>query len=170
MTNSIKVEKSVPMTMRDGVSLRGDIYRPYDRQRHPAILMRSPYDRTMTLDISFLNLIEVVTAGYALVVQNIRGTFDSGGVMGLGDVSLSSEAQDGYDSVEWVAKQKWCDGNVGTAGGSYLGMLQWITARENPPHLKAMAPWISGTGGVEPSRQNGIVNLGVALNWVLARA
>jgi uncharacterized protein len=170
MVNSIKIEKSVPMTMRDGVSLRADIYRPGDRQKHPALLMRSPYHRGMTLDFSFLNLIETITAGYALVIQSLRGTYDSGGVMTLGDVSLASEGQDGYDSVEWIASQPWCDGNMGTAGGSYLGLLQWITARENPPHLKAMAPWISGSGGVEPSRQNGIVNLGVALNWVLGRA
>jgi putative CocE/NonD family hydrolase len=156
--------------MRDGVLLRADIYRPADRQRHPAILMRSPYHRAMVLDSSFINFLELIASGYALVIQSLRGTFDSGGVMGLGDVSLSAEGQDGYDSVEWVAEQPWCDGNVGTAGGSYLGLLQWITARENPPHLKAMAPWISGSGGVEPSRQNGIVNLGVALNWVLGTA
>jgi hypothetical protein len=170
MTNSIKVEKSFPMTMRDGVSLRADIYRLNDRQKHPAILMRSPYDRTATLNFSFFNLIEVVLSGYALIVQSIRGTYDSGGEMGLGDVSMASESQDGYDSVEWAANQPWCDGNVGTAGGSYLGVLQWLTARENPPHLKAMAPWICGSGAIEPSRQNGIVNLGVALNWVLGTA
>jgi uncharacterized protein len=170
MTSSINIQKSVPMAMRDGVSLRGDIYRPGGKERHPAILMRSPYNRTMTLDFSFLNLLEVVNAGYALVVQSIRGTYDSGGKMELGDVSMTADAQDGYDSVEWVAGQSWCDGNVGTAGGSYLGLLQWITAREDPPHLKAMAPWISGSGGIEPSRQNGIVNLGVALSWVLATA
>jgi putative CocE/NonD family hydrolase len=169
VTYSIKVDKGVPMAMRDGVSLRGDIYRPDDSQKHPAILMRSPYDRKMTVDSSFLNMIDAVTAGYVLIVQSLRGTYDSGGEMSLGDVSMAGEARDGYDSVEWAAGQTWCDGNVCTAGGSYLGMLQWITARENPPHLKAMAPWISGSGGVEPSRQNGIVNLGVALNWVLAR-
>jgi uncharacterized protein len=168
MTFSMKVEKSAPMVMRDGVSLRGDIYRPDDKERHPAILMRSPYNRAMTLDFSFMNLFDLVTAGYVLVVQSLRGTFDSGGVMGLGDVSLASEGKDGFDTVEWIAAQPWCDGNVGTAGGSYLGLLQWITARENPPHLKAMAPWISGSGGAEPSRQNGIVNLGVALSWILA--
>ncbi len=168
MTFSINVEKSVPMAMRDGILLRADIYRPGDKEKHPAILMRSPYNRAMTLEFSFMNIFDVVTAGYALVVQSLRGTFDSGGVMGLGDVSLASEGIDGYDSVEWIAAQTWCDGSVGTAGGSYLGLLQWITARENPPHLKAMAPWISGSGGAEPSRQNGIVNLGVALSWILA--
>jgi putative CocE/NonD family hydrolase len=152
------------------VVLRADIYRPADRQKHPAILMRSPYHRAMVIDSSFVNLMDLIASGYVLVVQNLRGTFDSGGEMGLGDVSLAAESKDGYDSVEWIAEQPWCDGNVGTAGGSYLGLIQWITARENPPHLKAMAPWISGSGGVEPSRQNGIVNLGVALNWILGTA
>ena len=51
-----------------------------------------------------------------------------------------------------------------------MGLNQWITARENPPHLRAIAPWISGSGGTEPSRNNGIVNLGVALNWILTMA
>jgi uncharacterized protein len=170
LTYSILVEQGVPMAMRDGVLLRADVYRPNDRKKYPAILMRSPYSRARTMDFSFMNLIETISAGYALVVQNLRGTYDSGGVMGLGDVSMALEGLDGYDSVEWVAGQHWCDGNVGTAGGSFLGLLQWITARENPPHLKAMAPWVSGTGGAEPSRQNGIVNLGVALNWVLTTA
>jgi putative CocE/NonD family hydrolase len=170
MINTIKIKKSVPMEMRDGVLLRGDIYSPGDKEKHPALLMRSPYSRDMTLEHSFINLIELISAGYVLVIQSIRGTFDSGGEMGLGDVSMAAEGKDGYDSVEWMAAQPWCDGNVGTAGGSYLGVLQWITARENPPHLKAMSPWISGSGGIEPSRQNGIVNLGVALNWVLGTA
>jgi putative CocE/NonD family hydrolase len=170
MVNSIKIEKGVLMNMRDGVSLRADIYRPDDRQKHPALLMRSPYGRTMTRDSSFLNLFEMIESGYVLVIQNLRGTYDSDGTMSLGDVSMSAESRDGYDSVEWTANQRWCDGNVGTAGGSYLGMLQWKTAGENPPHLKAMAPWISGSGGTEPSRQNGIVNLGVALGWVLNMA
>src|SRR3989339_577006 len=103
MTSSIHIEKSVPMEMRDGVFLRGDIYRPTDRKKHPAILMRSPYDRSMTLDGSFLNLFEIIASGYCLVVQSLRGTFDSGGESGLGDVSLSGEGRDGYDSVEWIA-------------------------------------------------------------------
>jgi uncharacterized protein len=170
MVNNVKIEKNVAMTMRDGVNLRADIYRPGGSKKYPAIFMRSPYSRPQTLDFSFLNLLDTITAGYALVVQNLRGTFDSGGEMGLGDVSMALEGCDGYDSIEWIASQQWCDGNVGTAGGSYLGLIQWITARENPPHLKAMAPWISGSGGIEPSRQNGIANLGVALSWVLKKS
>ncbi len=169
MAYSIRIEKSAPMEMRDGTILRADIYRPDDKQKHPAILTRTPYIRQGAFDFnsSYLPYWDAVAAGYAVVIQNLRGCFDSGGQSGLGDVSLAGEGADGYDSVEWIAAQPWCDGNVGTCGGSYMGLLQWITARENPPHLKAIAPWVSGSGGEEPSRHNGIVNLGVALNWLL---
>ena len=57
------------------------------------------------------------------------------------------EGPDGYDSVEWIASQRWCDGNVGMQGLSYAANLQWITAEENPPHLKAIAPGLCGMGG-----------------------
>jgi putative CocE/NonD family hydrolase len=170
MTCSVRVDNGVPMEMRDGTLLRADVYRPDDRAKHPAILTRTPYNRQMALDFSFLPVYEAVLAGYAVVIQSLRGTFDSGGKSGLGDIMLTLEGTDGYDSVEWLAVQPWCDGSIGTAGGSYMGLLQWITARENPPHLKAMAPWISGSGGTEPSRNNGIVNLGVALNWIINMA
>ncbi len=167
MTYSIRLDKSVPVEVRDGTILRADVYRPDDREKHPAILTRTPYHRQMSFDMSFLPYFDAVLAGYAIVIENQRGTYDSGGQSGLGDVALTLEGPDGYDTVEWIASQPWCDGNVGTCGGSYMGLIQWITARENPPHLKAMAPWISGSGGEEPSRHNGIVNLGVALNWLL---
>lgn len=170
MIDSILVEKTTPTLMRDGVKLMADIYRPGDNAKHPALLMRTPYERLSVLEWSFLPVYEAVFAGYAVIIQNLRGTFDSQGKGVLGDVTMSGEGRDGYDSVEWIAAQKWCDGNVGTFGGSYNGLLQWITARENPPHLKAISPWVSGSGGTEPSRSNGIVNLGVALNWILGRA
>ena len=170
MTDSVRMDKSVPVEVRDGTLLRADVYRLDDNNRHPAILTRTPYHRQTSFDMSFLSYLDAVLAGYAIVIENQRGTYDSGGQSGLGDVSLTVEGPDGYDTVEWIASQKWCDGNVGTCGGSYMGLNQWITARENPPHLKAMAPWISGSGGAEPSRNNGIVNLGVALNWLLRMA
>ncbi len=170
MTYSIRFDKGVPIEVRDGTLLRADVYRPDDKEKYPAILTRTPYHRQMVYDFSFLPVLDAVLAGYAIVIENQRGTFDSGGKHGLGDISLTFEGADGYDTVEWIASQPWCDGNVGTAGGSYMGMNQWITARENPPHLKAMTPWISGSGGTEPSRNNGIVNLGVALNWIIKMA
>jgi putative CocE/NonD family hydrolase len=109
MTNSIRIDRSIPMEMRDGVILRGDIYRPDDKKKHPAILIRTPYGRGESLSLFFMDLIETVTAGYALILQNVRGTYDSGGEVVLGDVSLTMESPDGYDSVEWAANQPWCD-------------------------------------------------------------
>jgi putative CocE/NonD family hydrolase len=169
MTYSIRIDKSVPIEMRDGTLLRGDVYRPDDREKHPALLTRSPYERTGAFEFNsaFMPYYDAVMAGYAVIVQSVRGTYDSGGKNSLNDNSLGVDGPDGYDSLEWVAAQPWCDGNVGTMGGSYMGLVQWITARENPPHLKAIAPWISGSGGEKPSRHNGIVNLGVALAWLL---
>jgi putative CocE/NonD family hydrolase len=169
-TTTIRIDKSTSVEVRDGTVLKADVYRPDDGQKHPAILMRTPYHRQMALDMSFLPVYEAAAAGYAVVIESQRGTSDSGGKDGLGDILLTIEGPDGYDSVEWLANQSWCDGSVGTAGGSYMGLNQWITAKENPPHLKAMAPWISGSGGTEPSRANGIVNLGVALNWIIRMA
>jgi uncharacterized protein len=170
MSNSIHIDYAYSTEVRDGTILRADIYRPADNGKHPAIIFRTPYERHSVLSWCFLPVIEAALSGYAIVIQNLRGTWDSEGKSGLGDTSLTIESKDGYDSIEWIASQNWCDGNVGSAGGSYMGLLQWITARENPPHLKAISPWVSGSGGTEPSRNNGIVNLGVALNWILGRA
>lgn len=167
MANSIRIDHSVPIEMRDGTILRADVYRLYDSEKHPAILVRTPYNRQTVFDMLFLSYYDAVQAGYTVVIESQRGTYDSGGRGGLGDIYMTAEGLDGYDTVEWLAAQPWCDGNVGTAGGSYMGLNQWITARENPPHLKAIAPWVSGSGAREPSRSNGIVNLGVALNWLL---
>jgi hypothetical protein len=69
-------------------------------------------------------------------VQDVRGRYASDGEF----VAYQNEGRDGYDTIEWVAKQPWCDGNVGTFGLSYPGAVQWLAAVENPPHLKAMAP------------------------------
>jgi putative CocE/NonD family hydrolase len=165
MQNSVRIDKSVPMEMRDGTLLRGDIYRPDDKKKHPAILARTQYNRLEDVTSAgwnpfspFMPVLETVWAGYAFVIQNIRGSYDSGGIQRLDDPYITIEGPDGYDSVEWVAGQPWCDGNVGMAGGSLLGTVQWVAAQENPPHLRAIAPWISGSG-LLPMSLNGIFNL-----------
>jgi putative CocE/NonD family hydrolase len=170
MKNSIRIDKSVPMEMRDGATLRGDIYRPDDKQKHPAILMRTPYSRAESVSLFFMDLIETVIAGYALVIQNVRGTYDSAGEAALGNVSLVQEGPDGYDSVEWISAQPWCNGSLGMAGGSYLGLVQWLAASENPPHLKAIAPAVVSAGSTDPNRRNGVIHLSSALTWILGRA
>jgi len=140
---SIRIDKDIPMEMRDGVKLSADIYRPDNSQKHPAILMRTPYNKISMEDMASPRF-DFILAGYAMVFQDVRGRFASEGKYDPGDTSLSKEGRDGYDSVEWIASQSWCDGNVCTAGASANGHLQWVLATENPPHLKAISPWMVG--------------------------
>jgi len=168
MQNLISIEENAPIEMRDGTILRADIYRPADNNKHPAILMRTPYERQRSINSSYLNIMDAVSAGYAFIVQNIRGTYDSGGKWEEGDVYSLIEGPDGYDTVEFFANEKWCDGNIGTAGFSYCGNLQWILAKEKPPHLKAIAPWSCGTAGqAETFILTGTIDLAGLLSWAI---
>jgi putative CocE/NonD family hydrolase len=67
-----------------------------------------------------------------------RGTWKSDGDVVIG---CTEEGKDGYDMIEWVAKQPWCNGKVTMAGNSYLAMTQWFTGAQKPPHLACLAPW-----------------------------
>ena len=166
MQTSIRMDRNVPMEMRDGTLLRADIYRPDDSDKHPAILTRTPYNKLLSGNSDFLNIVDAAHAGYAVILQDIRGRFASDGEWRQ-DAMFTIEGRDGYDSVEWIADQTWCDGNVGMAGGSYLAALQWVTAIENPPHLKAMAPWIGASSTPEEqSLTGGAMALYMLASWI----
>ncbi|KAF5972967.1 acylase diesterase [Fusarium coicis] len=81
---------------------------------------------------------EWVARGYAVVNIDARGAFKSGGDL---YVYRTQEGRDGYDCIEWIAEQTWCNGRVAMAGNSWLGTTQWFIAAEQPPHLACMAPW-----------------------------
>jgi len=117
MSNSIRVDRDVPIKMRDGVTLRADIFRPDDNEKHPAVVVRTPYDKRPSARSEFFSPIEGAFAGYAVIIQDVRGRFASEGEW----VSGGPEGQDGYDTIEAVAAEPWCDGNIGMAGASYLG-------------------------------------------------
>ncbi len=123
-----KTTFTVPM--RDGTKLAADVYLPVGNGPWPAILMRTPYDKTKAAGASAW-----AKGGYAIVIQDIRGRFASEGknVPFLNDGW--GQHQDGYDTVEWIAKQPWCNGKVGTSGGSYLGCAQNFVVCTRPPHL-----------------------------------
>lgn len=164
--SSIRMDRNVPMEMRDGTVLRADIYRPNDRQKHPAILVRTPYNKLLSGNSDFLNVVDAAHAGYAIIIQDIRGRFASDGEWRQ-NAMYTTEGRDGYDSVEWIARQTWSDGNVGMAGGSYLAALQWVTAMENPPHLKAIAPWIGAASTqAEMELTGGVMSLYLAVSWI----
>jgi predicted acyl esterase len=147
-------ERNVYVEMRDEVSLAVDVFRPEAEGEFPALLAISPYGKgiqTLTMpplppQAPFWNgAIEagdpeyIVSRGYAHVIADVRGTGKSEGDY-RGWMS-KKEAEDGYDLVEWIAGQPWCDGNVGMAGISYFGTIQLAVAAEGPPHLKAIMPF-----------------------------
>ena len=165
MPNSIRIDKNVPVEMRDGVVTRANVYRPDDNGKHPAILIRTPYNKELASAIEFLNPVDAAFAGYAVVVQDVRGRFASDGYYRERD-RVVVEGPDGYDSVENIANQPWCDGNVGMGGASYGAGLAWSAAVENPPHLKAIAPWIGGAGIIDQILLSGTTLLWLRAYWV----
>ncbi|HUJ94147.1 MAG TPA: CocE/NonD family hydrolase [Terriglobales bacterium] len=129
------VEKDVAVPMRDGVVLRADVLLPRGEGRFPVLVYRTPYGKEVALK-DYTTFGHAVERGYAVVVQDVRGRFASAGEFR----PYENEGRDGYDTIEWAARQPWSDGNVGTFGLSYPGAVQWLAAVESPPHLKAMAP------------------------------
>ena len=125
--------ETVMVPMRDGVRLATDIYtHPTDEGQWPVILTRTPYGKTK-FGKGAPNL---VGQGYVYVTQDMRGRFDSEGEDSAFLTDAWGELQDGYDTIEWLAKQEWCTGAVGTSGGSAMGITQYMAAGSAPPSLK----------------------------------
>jgi putative CocE/NonD family hydrolase len=133
--HDVKEQRSVNVPMRDGINLSADIYLPDVEEKVPAILIRTPYKKEMLE----LNGRFYARRGYAVVAQDCRGRFGSEGVW----EPFVNEAEDGYDTIEWIATQPWCTGKVGMIGGSYVGWVQWWAASQNPPHLVTIIPNVS---------------------------
>jgi len=136
----IIIERNVMVSMRDGVKLATDIYRPKAEGKYPVILCRIPYG---TDNAEFNSIGKFfVRNGYIFVIQDTRGTFDSEGLY----FPLIFEQEDGKDTVEWISRQSWFNGKLGTWGASYFGYTQWALSPGNEK-LTAMNP-IYGTGSI----------------------
>jgi len=125
--------RTVMVPMRDGVRLATDIYLPSPEAKNlPAILIQTPYGRG-----NYANEwgARARKWGYAVVVQDMRGRGDSEGTPLVFLDSGWGERRDGYDTVEWVARQDFCNGKVGTVGASAMGITQNMLAPAAPPHL-----------------------------------
>jgi uncharacterized protein len=162
---SIRIDKNVAMAMRDGVILRADVWRPDGNQRSPALVARTPYQKERMVGNDFLPYDRAAAAGYAVVVQDTRGRFASDGEWE--GFMWHREAPDTYDTVEWVAGQPWCDGNVGLWGVSYLAAICWLGAMEHPPHLKAIAPAMVSDGPLGTIEVGGAFRLESLMNWFI---
>lgn len=129
-------ERDQRAPMRDGARLVIDVYRPRAKGRFPAILYHTPYGKGGAAARAG----KFAARGYAVVSADSRGRFDSEGEW---DPFSPLHKSDGYDLVEWIARQPWCNGNVGTFGLSYMGWQQWWTASQSPPSLKAIVPEVA---------------------------
>ncbi|MFF6905964.1 CocE/NonD family hydrolase [Streptomyces sp. NPDC012389] len=156
----IVLEKDVPVTLRDGVTVHVDVFRPAGAERVPVIVAWSPYGKGQGTSASVMGIFGMVgldngvvsglakfegpdpaywcAHGYAICNPDIRGVVDSEGDSVVWD---RQEGRDCYDLVEWLAGQEWCTGKVAMSGTSYLAVSQWFTAAEQPPHLAAINPW-----------------------------
>ncbi|MBI3990470.1 MAG: CocE/NonD family hydrolase, partial [candidate division NC10 bacterium] len=128
------IEKNVMIPMRDGVRLAADLYLPKGTGPFPVIVERTPYDKTGPVSAAASNPTYYAARGYAVVVQDVRGRYASEGAF----YPFQTDAQDGYDTVEWAAVQPWSNGKICTIGGSYTGMTQYLLAPTRPPHLVCM--------------------------------
>jgi hypothetical protein len=140
---SFRVEKDIMVPMRDGVRLATDAWIPADDAPGPVLLVRLPYGKDMTTlygNPLIPNVFTLVQAGYTVVYQDCRGTHRSGGEF----IPMVNEPGDGADTVAWLLRQPWCDGNIGAFGPSYLGFVQWASATASDG-LKAIAPAITTT-------------------------
>src|SRR5215813_2766257 len=158
------VDLDIEVPMRDGTRLRANVYRPQDEGQYPVLLTRLPYGKDLPIGSGVLDPVQAARRGYSVIVQDTRGRFMSEGEWR----PFESEAQDGYDTIEWAARQPFSDGQVGTFGGSYFGFTQWAAATQQPKALKAMVPYITWADPLNGfAYRGGALELGTAAQWGL---
>ena len=133
----ITFERNVATKMRDGVTLRADIYRPQADGKFPVLLQRTPYDKNNGFDFG----LKAAARGYVVIFQDVRGRYASEGEW----YTFKNEPNDGYDTVEWAAALPYSNGKVGMFGGSYVGATQMLAAIANPPHLAGICPVVTAS-------------------------
>jgi len=152
----IRLYQKVPM--RDGINLSANIYLPISNEEsYPVILIYTPYvnDEAVERGMYFAN------EGYVFVTLDLRGRGNS-----EGDYRpFEKDGIDGYDAIQWIGQQDWCDGNIGMMGGSYRGMVQWMTLKNKPEALKTIVPTASVGPGIDFPKSGGIFG-NYALQWL----
>ena len=174
---NVIVQRDVKIPLRDGIELNVDLFRPDSDKKFPAILSLLPFalhDQSAPLMPAGVDvgpdrvILEsgdpnfFVRRGYVHVIGNVRGSGKSGGTWPF---EGPEEVRDWYDVIEWIAKQPWCSGHVGTFGNSYVAALAIGVAALNPPHLKCI---FALHGGKERYRHN--MYRGGILCWGLANS
>jgi putative CocE/NonD family hydrolase len=163
-----KLLRDLECPMRDGTVLKCDVYLPDGDGPWPVLLERTPYNKESSSEIALGSPDVYPAAGFAVAIQDVRGRFKSGGDFYPFRDDGWGPNRDGYDSVEWLATQPWCDGKVGTIGGSYSGVTQYRMLPTRPPHLVAQFVRESSSDyHREWVYREGAFELGFALHWAL---
>jgi len=165
LSRAFAEKRTVMLKMSDGVELATDIYLPTAKGPFPTLLMRTPYSRKRK---GFVRAAKGLCAfGYAVVLQDMRGRFDSGGenlpFCGCG----WHKHKDGYETVRWLLKQSWCNGKVGTFGGSAMGITQFLLAGSGVSGLAAQ--WIGAAAFSlyhHATYENGVLRLEQVKGWL----
>ena len=148
-TYEVMCQPNIAVRLADGTVLRGDLYRPAAEGTFPALVAWSSYTRAfqqtgLPLPINENGVVSyIVSRGYCHLTVNARGTGKS---QGAHEVHFSPrEQKDVAETIEWIAEQPWCDGQVGMVGMSYFAAIQYLAAAQHPPHLKAIFPYLGFT-------------------------
>lgn len=154
-----RLMSDVMVKTRDGVELATDIYLPLKGTKFPVVVERTPYGKTrlsrseVRLDGSKIERAELASyftkLGIAVVYQDCRGRYKSQGEF----IKYTREGEDGFDTYEWIMKQPWCNGKIGSMGLSYAAHTQMAAACFNPKGLVTMA---LDSGGFHNAYQCGI--------------
>ena len=159
MHYDVEMRLDVRHPARDGVGLSADVYLPKTSGKFPTVLMRTPYSNNG--DPLVEKARRLANSGYACVIEDCRGRWDSDGVY-----YPFREGEDGYDTQEWIGQQSWSNGKIGTSGGSYVGTVQWQSAPYRSAYLTCMAPRVICcdyySGLVYPG---GALQLSVLMTW-----
>ncbi len=161
---SLVVDKNVPVALRDGVTLRADVYRPAAPGRYPVLLQRTPDNQELWPIASMtLDPLRAAAAGYAVVIQDVRARWASeGGVF----FPYRDEFDDGRDTLDWAAAQPWSDGTVGCYGLSYMGGTAWLAGATGHPALRALSPTTAPCDFYHDHFwRGGALNIGLLAMW-----
>ena len=153
------VASTVELPMRDGVKLHTEIYLPQGLERAPTILVRSPYEYLKPIEA--MQCQTLTRFGYACVLQDARGQMASEGNW----EPVLHERDDGLDTLAWLVKQPFVDGNIGMRGPSYLTCTQWAVADVLPPEVKTLIPSVFGTDLRKVFYERGLLRDDVLTAW-----
>ncbi len=134
---AVTYERNVEVKMRDGVTLRADIFRPQADGKFPVLLQRTPYNKDNGVDFG----LKGAARGYVVIFEDVRGRYASEGEW----YTFKNEPNDGYDTIEWAAALPYSNGKVGMFGGSYVGATQMLAAITHPPHLAGICPVVTAS-------------------------